>query len=338
MENSYQHSTIAQILEDIIAQLSFEGETHSNIADILLSILNQTSYDKEPHSVLAELFLKLKAKVEGEPFDPFDKAYTSRIAEILLSILNETEYTDLPHSRIAELLLQLKEELEEYTEITVSGTIVSFTTNVSKPLVKLEASIVATQTGSGDPSPENERTIVGWDSVDLSVNDVITTINLGGTYYGGTLNITNGVLNVTKKYGKLPVFNYKGASAGVYLTPNMEDLKQAVTGNKIISMCDKFLAVNTVPANMLPDCSISVTNNTSRAMVCILDCDGMTVAQFNQYISDNVGDIYIVYELATPFDIQLTPTEIDALVGNNTIFADTGDVEVIYLYKGTPEA
>ena len=42
------------------------------------------------------------------------------------------------------------------------------------------------------------------------------------------------------------------------------------------------------------------------------------------------NDMQVVYELATPFDIQLTPTQIETLIGNNTIFADTGNIKVSY--------
>ena len=138
MEHSYQNSTIAQIIDKIINQLSFDGESKSDIADILLSILNQTPYEKETDSVIAELFIKLKAKIEGESFEPFDKSYLGNIAEIIKSILDETEYNDAPKSRIAELLLELKAELEAYTEVSVSGAIASFETNVAKPLVSCE--------------------------------------------------------------------------------------------------------------------------------------------------------------------------------------------------------
>lgn len=119
MENSYQNSTTAQIIDAIINQLSFEGESKSDIADILLSILNQTPYEKEPSSVIAELFIKLKAKIEGESFEPFDKPYISNIAEIIKSILDETEYNNAPNSRIAELLLELKNQLEGYKTVKI---------------------------------------------------------------------------------------------------------------------------------------------------------------------------------------------------------------------------
>lgn len=117
MDNSFQNSTIAQIIDAIINQLSFEGESRSDVADILLSILNQTPYEKEPDSVIAELFIKLKAKIEGESFEPFDKSYVGNIAEIINSILNETEYNNSPNSRIAELLLELKAELDGYKTV-----------------------------------------------------------------------------------------------------------------------------------------------------------------------------------------------------------------------------
>lgn len=50
-------------------------------------------------------------------------------------------------------------------EDTATGNPVSFSTEVSKPLVSLIANFLPVQTGSGDPSPENVRPIVPWDGV-----------------------------------------------------------------------------------------------------------------------------------------------------------------------------
>lgn len=161
MENSYQNSTIAQILEAIIDELTFEGGSQSDIADIFLSILNHTEYNKETDSVIADLLVRLKAKIEGSSFDPYDGASIGRIADIIISILEETEYTEEPQSRIAELLLELKAKLEEYTELEARGAIASFITNVALPIVAGKFYLAATQEGSGDPSPVNERMIIG---------------------------------------------------------------------------------------------------------------------------------------------------------------------------------
>ena len=48
----------------------------------------------------------------------------------------------------------------------------------------------------------------------------------------------------------------------------------------------------------------------------------------NTYLSNN--PLQIVYKLATPIVYQLTPQQISTLLGNNTVFVDTGSVSVTY--------
>lgn len=136
MDNSYQNSTISQILEAIINESSFDGSSSSEIGDILLSILNNTSYDKEPESVIGKLLIKLKAKIAGESFEPYDGTHISRIADILLATLNAEEYNEAPQSKIAELLLELKAKIEDNPEGTASGKIASFTTTLEDGAIK----------------------------------------------------------------------------------------------------------------------------------------------------------------------------------------------------------
>ena len=40
-----------------------------------------------------------------------------------------------------------------------------------------------------------------------------------------------------------------------------------------------------------------------------------------------MSGVQLCYELATPIEITLTPTQIDTLLGENNIWADTGDIE-----------
>ena len=49
---------------------------------------------------------------------------------------------------------------------------------------------------------------------------------------------------------------------------------------------------------------------------------------FKQWLSQN--PIQLCYELATPLTIQLTPNQVNSLVGVNNIWADSGDTEVEY--------
>ena len=52
----------------------------------------------------------------------------------------------------------------------------------------------------------------------------------------------------------------------------------------------------------------------------------MTTAEFKSAMSG----VQLCYELATPQTYQLTPTEVTTLLGDNTIWADTGDTTAEY--------
>jgi hypothetical protein len=56
--------------------------------------------------------------------------------------------------------------------------------------------------------------------------------------------------------------------------------------------------------------------------------DITTIEQFKIWLSTN--NVQLVYPLATPLTVQLTPSQISTLLGENHIWADTGDVAVTY--------
>lgn len=334
MENSYQNSTTSQIIDAIINQLSFEGESKSDIADILLSILNQTPYEKEPSSVIAELFIKLKAKIEGESFEPFDKPYISNIAEIIKSILDETEYNNAPNSRIAELLLELKEQLEEnFTELTASGAIASFETNVSKPIVNLTAYVKATQE-AGTPTPQNPKAISGVSELSIKHSGSDMTdydeyiVNLGGTYYGGYVSQDKDGKRELVVTHKAFVFtgseSWQVSTTFFYLPAGtLEDIPiQAQT------VCSNGLSINSMTNKQIRLYPSYGINSQYISM-------SSTVSELQEYLSNG---IQFLYELAEPFTIALPDGQpIMAYEGSNNIWNDSSDSEVTYLYKGQPE-
>ena len=332
MVSGYQNGTIAQLLQAIIGQINFDGEPISNIGDILLSILEQTPYDDEPKSVLAELFLKLKAKLENEPFEPYDKEPQSAIAEILLSILNVTPYEKEPNSRIAELLLELKAELESYVILTASGAIANFTTSLALPLVSLKASIVATESGSGTKSPTNPYTLGGFSNAVIShsgedmSNPDQTTLALGQTVYGGEIVLTKkasgyGVkLRKTWDYADLSNFTFTLASQDRWecLDIRADVLRPSANNVKANILCTDF---ETLTANGL-------YSDTSLLGIAVANNGIMYIRNGS---TENTPTGKIIYELATPIEIDLTDaSDIVALVGTNNVWSDTGDMEVEY--------
>jgi hypothetical protein len=48
-------------------------------------------------------------------------------------------------------------------------------------------------------------------------------------------------------------------------------------------------------------------------------------------LEDNGDGLYLCYALATPQTYHLTPLQVRALIGQNHIWADTGETMVTYL-------
>lgn len=97
--------------------------------------------------------------------------------------------------------------LASYPTDTASGDPATFPDGADGvPVKSLTVNISAVQAGSGDPSPENNRPISGWTGAVLSHSGADTsdpeTVSVSwqseaGTVYGGTLDVTTGVLTVT---------------------------------------------------------------------------------------------------------------------------------------------
>lgn len=314
MIKQYQNSVIAQLLEAIISQVNFNGEPISNIGDILLSILEQTPYDKEPKSVLAELFLKLKDKLEGRAFTPYDKEPRSAIAEILLSILNETEYDKQPNSRIAELLLELKAELEDYAELTASGAIANFTTSVVKPLVNLTAYFNATQE-AGTPTPQSPKAISGVSAVNVA--------HLSGSE--NTSTAFRGLLLGTHDFIELSqlTWSYVEANKAFIATDLGSVIKKPANTNIMpYFISSKYTVVKRADIEFGTSDKVITEQITGSIIACDLNyTDAQTFA-------NSLEGEYLIYELETPKTPTITPEQFNALC---TSFGVVGNVVTIAL-------
>ena len=152
------------------------------------------------------------------------------------------------------------------------------------------------------------------------------TIQLGQDVYGGVLDLDSGVLTITHIYyqttgeetiTQYDYLNQHGVSFGgvlstsqnkpVYIS-NMSEYK----GTTILSSGAVWCGVN----------------NRNIYWIGILDILNMTLEQFETWIVDN--PLQVAYLLPTPIEIQLTPEQITTIIGDNNIFADTGDIDLTY--------
>ena len=96
-------------------------------------------------------------------------------------------------------------------------------------------------------------------------------------------------------------------------------------------LCDKAVQTTTAQSAMeLNEFRINnSTNNRTFWYFVIPPSAGVTTeAEANAWLANN--SYHFFYYLATPFTVQLAPQQIKTLLGQNNIWADTGDVSVDY--------
>lgn len=159
-------------------------------------------------------------------------------------------------------------------------------------------------------------------------NGNVYTTSLGSTYYGGTLDVTTGVLTITWKsvdMGNISWTQDSSPNQAFFSGTSLTDRKYG-TGVVAISSAYKFYGNNTSSG------LVSNMNNgefgfyQTSTTIKVKDSRYANASDFQTGV---VGQT-IVYELATPQTVTLSPTQVRTLLGQNNIWADSGEVEVTY--------
>ena len=139
------------------------------------------------------------------------------------------------------------------------------------------------------------------------------TIAFGQMVYGGVLDVTRGKLHVTHgKYTLTDDSNLSRNSDHSFYFGATPAPKATGTAYYTGVMSDKFMPGETANQDVIfihPNGLVRF--NTANAYQSASDC------------FTAIGEITVVYPLATPFDIDLTPVQIRALVGENNVYSDT---------------
>lgn len=150
-----------------------------------------------------------------------------------------------------------------------------------------------------------------------------------GTVYGGTLDVTNGVLTVDRAMVTLT------EDAGYSISTSDANRNRIAWGG--------YDSVGKQNGTFVSDTLATAPNGTGGVSTGDWQVFGSTVASrcwitvpktiasvndFKAYVQQH--PIQICYELATPVTYTLTPQQIALLRGNNTLWADTGDTTLTY--------
>ena len=225
---------------------------------------------------------------------------------------------------------------------TATGNPLTFFTDLAKPLKSLEIPFTPKQTGSGDPSPSNIRPIVPWDGLTVfhsgadTSNPTETDISFASPVYGGKHEAVSGRLTdgwKTETFDgssdELWNFTQVGTSAFYRAYIRISDIAQ---DNDVAILADKYKAVSFDNRSFSQKVCMATNKNESPQYVSFIT-DETTVEAFKAWLAEN--PVTIAYMTATPQEIQLTPAQITALVGNNTIWSDAdGQMTAVFFKKG----
>ena len=228
-------------------------------------------------------------------------------------------------------------DLEAGVELEGAATN-SFDDGIDSYFKKVVSTIVPVQAGSGTPSPTNVRAISGFtkctvtDTNDTDTNTATISFGSAGTVYGGEVNLTTGVLTVTYGYVDLGslTWNYGSAEGHKYFNAPVTGIKQGNNYAPSNILCEKYKAESWINVyNNVNDYILGVGNDYR---VYIYDKDYTDATSFKTAMNG----VQLVYELATPIEYQLTPTQLRSLVGANRLTSSTGEVtEVEYIKNKT---
>lgn len=217
-------------------------------------------------------------------------------------------------------------------EITIekTGNVVNFKNCNTDPFIDVLCDINPTQTGSGDPSPDNVRPIPGYSTINVHNGDIVYPDVLGQTVYKGSLNVTTGELIETYKaidLGDNSLGWYYNSTYNIFMSAVFSDIKKPTSSTIPDWLCEIFKI----------ESASHVYNSSSSYDNCICCLGNGAIAVSAQAYNDvnsfktAVNGKKFVYELATLAESQITPVTVNSIEGDNSVYHDAnGDITVKY--------
>lgn len=159
-----------------------------------------------------------------------------------------------------------------------------------------------------------------------------TTTPLGQTVYSGQLNVLTGELTIDRASVDMGSLEWSYNSTYQRFGAVISDMKPAEANGTPLEglICSAYAtgsANNTSNSSYNGYIGVSTTRTLYARNENYTDATAFTSAVSGQTV---------VYPLDTPQTVQLTPQEVNSLLGQNNISADTGDVDIVYVKASAP--
>ena len=222
----------------------------------------------------------------------------------------------------------------------LSGPVVTCQPVEGYPL-EVVSHIVPRQEGEGDPSRTNIREIMPWMGAALTRSGENRSedyaVEFGRPIYGGRYNWTTGELTITHKKVHSRDINFFAVNdpsnpalcSAFALLP---DIGMAEKGEDIPIYCNKYKTVMWAQASNQTGACVWRAAASYGVLVPYAELPGITPkssdAEKLQALAQYMGEYELVFDVAAPVTVKLSPTEVPALSGTNTLHSDTGDTTV----------
>lgn len=159
-----------------------------------------------------------------------------------------------------------------------------------------------------------------------------TTVALGRTVYGGTLDVTRGALTVTHACVDLGDYNWTSEDSVLSGLARISEPEVRTLGAiyNQTPICSQYEGKSPKGYSQFVNGEIAFSNSAEHPLLRMRDenTSGMTDAQIKTYLTG----VTFCYELATPQTFNLTPTQVLTLLGQNYVSHDGGgNIKVVYI-------
>ena len=161
------------------------------------------------------------------------------------------------------------------------------------------------------------------------------TIDLNGTRYGGQLDALTGVMTVDRAIYAFDgteslTYSNSGGIVGVY-GRFVDITDKAVSVNYGLSSHYKYVSITNLQNRNYGELAYYLANQRTDPRFFFGDSNNVMGSKdaFLTYFAQQYANgtpVTIVYPLATPLTVQLTPATMSMLLGENNLWSDTGDV------------
>ena len=150
------------------------------------------------------------------------------------------------------------------------------------------------------------------------------TVQLGQTVYGGTLDVRRGKVRVTHQILDFSTVTWTAQTRSRWFYNGLQSTIKKPASTAVVT---------TAISDTFPSVSNDSIYSDETLIALAINNNGSVVVRNGSTTEQPTG--HMVYELATPFDITVTTEAIKTLIGENNVWADTGEVTVTYKTDGT---